>query len=58
LGPIKPNGAPPHATAFAFRAKERRHTSAKDGAQCIHPARQGYGPLTTLPFATRVEDYD
>jgi beta-lactamase superfamily II metal-dependent hydrolase len=78
LGPIKPNGAPPHATAFVSAPKNddthprkmvlnafiRRgyKVGATQGSKIVFwggfPARQGYGPLTTLPFATQVEDYD
>ncbi len=78
LGPIKPNGTLPHATAFVSAPKGndthprkmvlnafiRRgyKVSATQGSKIVYwggfPARPGYGPLPTLPFATRVEDYD
>jgi beta-lactamase superfamily II metal-dependent hydrolase len=78
LGPIKPNGTAPHATAFVSAPKNddthprkmvlnafiRRgyKVGATQGDKIVFwggfPARSGYSTLTTLPFATRVEDYD
>lgn len=78
LGPIKPNGTPPHSCAFVSAPKDddthprkmvlnafiRRgyKVGATQGNKIVHwggfTARQGYGVLPPLPFATRVEDYD
>lgn len=78
LGPIQPNGTPPHSYAFVSAPKDddthprkmvlnafiRRgyKVSTTQGNKAVFwggfPARQGYGPLPTLPFATQVEDYD
>jgi beta-lactamase superfamily II metal-dependent hydrolase len=78
LGPITPNGTPPHSCAFVSAPRDddthprkmvlnafiRRgyKVAATQGNKIVFwggfPARQGYGPLPTLPFATQVEDYD